>query len=67
MINTTKKVILSNEDDVLWFMNNFPNGSFSWLFSILLNKFREACEEGKTPADLALIGARELRKELDGE
>ncbi|KKL95206.1 hypothetical protein LCGC14_1132210 [marine sediment metagenome] len=67
MTITTKKIILNNEDDVQWFINNFPNGSFSWLFTMLLNKFREACEEGKTPADLALLGARELRKELDGE
>ena len=67
MINTTKKIILSDEDDVRWFINNFPAGSFSWLFSMLLSKFREACEEGKTPADLALVGAKELRKELDGE
>ena len=66
-MSISKKVILNNEDDVQWFINNFPNGSFSWLFTMLLSKFREACEEGKTPADLALLGARELRKELDGE
>jgi len=67
MINTTKKIILNNEDDVAWYINNFPNGSFSWLFSMLLSKFREACEEGKTPIDLALVGAKELKKELNGE
>ena len=66
-MSISKKVILNNEDDVQWFINNFPNGSFSWLFTMLLSKFREACEEGKTPADLALVGAKELRKELDGE
>ena len=62
-----KKIILNNEDDVEWFTANFPNGSFSWLFTMLLEKFRNACEDGKTPADLALVGAKELRKELDGE
>ena len=66
-MSIAKKVILNNEDDVQWFINNFPSGSFSWLFTMLLSKFREACEEGKTPADLAIIGAKELRKELDGE
>ena len=66
-MSIAKKVILNNEDDVQWFINNFPSGSFSWLFTMLLSKFREACEEGKTPADLALIGAKELRKELDEE
>ena len=66
-MSIAKKVLLNNDDDVKWFLNNFPNGSFSWLFTMLLSKFREACEEGKTPADLALIGAKELRKELDGE
>ncbi len=66
-MSKTKKIILNNDEDVEWFINNFPSGSFSWLFTMLLGKFREACEEGKTPADLALVGARELRKELDGE
>ncbi|KKN03213.1 hypothetical protein LCGC14_1110070 [marine sediment metagenome] len=66
-MSKTKKVILNNDEDVEWFINNFPSGSFSWLFTMLLGKFREACEEGKTPADLALVGAKELRKELDGE
>jgi hypothetical protein len=66
-MSKAKKVILNNDEDVEWFISNFPNGSFSWLFTMLLGKFREACEEGKTPADLALVGAKELRKELDGE
>ncbi len=66
-MSKAKKIILNNDEDVEWFINNFPNGSFSWLFTMLLGKFREACEEGKTPADLALVGAKELRKELDGE
>ncbi len=66
-MSKTKKIILNNDEDVEWFINNFPSGSFSWLFTMLLGKFREACEEGKTPADLALVGAKELRKELDGE
>jgi|GEM_PF-3850486 len=66
-MSKAKKIILNNDEDVEWFINNFPSGSFSWLFTMLLGKFREACEEGKTPADLALVGAKELRKELDGE
>ena len=66
-MSQSKRVILNNEDDIKWFNDNFPDGSFSWLFTMLLSKFREACEEGKTPADLALVGAKELRKELDGE
>ena len=66
-MSQSKRVILNNEDDIKWFNANFPDGSFSWLFTMLLSKFREACEEGKTPADLALVGAKELRKELDGE
>lgn len=66
-MSKAKKVILNNDEDVEWFISNFPSGSFSWLFTMLLGKFREACEEGKTPADLALVGAKELRKELDGE
>ncbi len=66
-MSIAKKVLLNNDDDVKWFSANFPSGSFSWLFTMLLSKFREACEEGKTPADLALLGAKELRKELDEE
>lgn len=66
-MSQSKRILLSNEDDVKWFNANFPDGSFSWLFTTLLSKFREACEDGKTPSDLALIGAKELRKELDGE
>ena len=66
-MSKAKKIILNNDEDVEWFINNFPSGSFSWLFTMLLGKFREACEEGKTPADSALVGAKELRKELDGE
>jgi len=66
-MSKAKKVILNNEDDVEWFSSNFPDASFSWLFTMLLSKFREACEDGKTPSELALIGAKELRKELDGE
>ena len=66
-MSIAKKIILNNEDDVEWFNANFPHGSFSWLCTMMLSKFREACEEGKTPADLALVGAKELRKELDGE
>ena len=66
-MSQSKRILLNNEDDVKWFNANFPDGSFSWLFTMLLSKFREACEDGKTPSDLALIGAKELRKELDEE
>ncbi len=48
-----------------WYEENFPGNSFSWLFSMLLSKFREACEDGKTPSDLALLGAKELKEEID--
>ena len=66
-MSIAKKIILNNDDDVEWFTANFPNGSFSWLCTMMLSSFRKACEDGKTPADLALVGAKELRKELDGE
>lgn len=64
-MSVTKKIIIDDEDNLKWFEENFPGNSFSWLFSMMLAKFREACEDGKTPADLALLGAKELKKEID--
>lgn len=61
----TKKIILNNEDDLKWYEEHYPGNSFSWLFTMLLAKFRETCEDGKTPEDLALLGAQELKKEID--
>lgn len=60
-----KKIILNDEDDLKWYEENFPGNSYSWLFTMLLAKFRKACEDGKTPEDLALLGAQELKKEID--
>ncbi len=60
-----KKIILNNEDDLKWYEDHFPGNSYSWLFTMLLAKFREACEDGKTPEDLARLGAQELKKEID--
>ena len=64
-MSVTKKIIIDNEDNMKWYEENFPGNSFSWLFSMLLGKFREACEDGKTPSDLALLGAKELKQEID--
>lgn len=62
----TKKIILNNDDDMKWYEETYPGNSYSWLFTMLLSKFREVCEDGKSPADLARLGAEELKKEIDG-
>jgi hypothetical protein len=62
----TKKIIINDDSDMKWYEENFPGNSYSWLFSMLLSKFREVCEDGKTPEALALLGAQELKKEIDG-
>ncbi len=64
-MSVTKKIIIDNEENMKWYEDNFPGNSFSWLFSMLLAKFREACEDGHTPEDLALLGAKELKQEID--
>lgn len=64
-MSVTKKIILNNDDDLKWYEDNFPGNSYSWLFSMLLEKFREVCEDGHTPKDLALLGAKELKQEID--
>ena len=61
-----KRVILNNDDDVKWFQETYPNGSYSWLFTMLLSKFREVTTEKGTPQDLAILGAESLKEEIDG-
>lgn len=65
-MTTIKRVILNNKEDVEWFESTYPNGSYSWLFTMLLSKFREASEKHGTPQDLAILGAESLKEEIDG-
>lgn len=55
--------IIVNKDDVEWFRDHYPNNSFSWLFTLLLEKFREVST--LTPADYAKLGAEEVRKGME--
>lgn len=58
--------MLTQDEDVEWYEKNYPHSSFSWLFTLLLSEFRAVSEEGKTPRDLAKLGAMELKREIDG-
>lgn len=62
-LNTLKRYVDIDKDDVLWFEETYPKGSFNWLFNMLLKEFRRA--HSATPQDYALIGSRELKKQLE--
>ncbi len=52
-----------DEDDVEWFQSTYPGGSLSWLFTTMLKEFRVLHKQ--TPADLAKIGAAEMKKLIE--
>lgn len=58
-----QKRLMLNQDDVEWFESTYVDASLGWIMSMLLEEFRKAHE--KTPADLAKIGAAELKKLLE--
>ena len=61
-MRTVQKHVELDASNVAWFERTYPKGSFSWLFNMLLEKFRAANET--TPADYAAIAAKELTEEL---
>jgi hypothetical protein len=63
--NTLRRYVDIDKDDVEWFNQTYPKGSFNWLFNMLLKEFRRA--HTITPQDYALIGAREIMKQVKEE
>lgn len=65
---TVRRNVELNEDDVKWFYETYSGltnaASLSWVLSLMLSEFRKAHD--KTPAELAAIGAQELKKLLEG-
>jgi len=51
-----------DRDDSEWLHNTYPSASYSWVFTMLLKKFREV--HTATPQDYATIGAIALRKDI---
>jgi hypothetical protein len=63
MARTVNRHVTLDSDDVNWFNDTYPEGTFGWLFTMLLKEFRKA--HTITPQDYAAIGARELKKRLE--
>ena len=63
---TVRKTVELTEDNVTWFYDTYGeisnNASLSWMLDLMLEQFRKAHD--KTPAELAAIGAAELKKLL---
>lgn len=62
-----RKTVELDSDNVEWFQDTYAGvggqASLSWLMDLMLAKFREAHD--KTPAQLAEIGAQELKRLLE--
>lgn len=58
-----KKWLDLDIEECAWIDKHYPGISYSALVTMLLTKFREA--HHIVPADLAEIGARELKKALE--
>jgi len=58
--NSTRKCVDLNTTDVEWFEQTYPEGSFSWILSMLLSEFRTAATQD--PKDYAKVGAEALQK-----
>lgn len=61
--NTLRRYVDLDPDDVRWYNETYPDGSFNWLFGMLMKEFRRV--HSTTPQDYALIGAREIKKRLE--
>lgn len=57
-----RKFIDINEDDLEWFERTYPNGSLTWILSMLLHEFRTATEH--TPNDYAKIATESLQQHI---
>ena len=55
-----RKMVDLDPDDVKWFDEHYPRGSYSWLLGGLLHEFRLAHKA--TPKDYMVIGALEIKK-----
>lgn len=60
--NTTKKCVDLGTEDIKWFEETYPQGSLSWILSMLLSEFRTATTQ--SPQDYAKIGAQALKDML---
>ena len=59
---TTRKCVELNTVDVEWFESTYPEGSFSWILSMLLSEFKNATAQ--SPQDYAKLGAEAIKKML---
>lgn len=65
MSNKIRKFIELDQEDVAWIETNYPRLYWSSLFSMMLKAFIKV--HRIVPADLALIGAKELKRMVEGE
>lgn len=63
-----RKTVELNEDNVEWFYKTYEGiggkPSLSWVLDLMLEKFKEA--HVHTPAEYAILGAAELKRQLSG-
>lgn len=58
-----RRVIDVDADDMDWYVNRYGQGSCSWLFTMLLKKFREV--HTTTPDEMMKVGALEVKKMIE--
>lgn len=65
--STVRKTVELDEDNVDWFYKSYGEvggkPSLSWVLDLMLAEFRKAHE--RSPAELAAIGAAELKRILE--
>jgi len=57
-----RKFIELNKDDLEWYEKTYPNGSLTWILSMLFHEFRTATEH--TPNEYAKIATESLQEQL---
>lgn len=66
--STVRKTVELDEENVSWFNETYGEvggkPSLSWVLDLMLTQFRAA--HTHTPAELAAVGAIELKKLLEG-
>lgn len=67
MTDTIYKRVYLHRDDVRWFEETYGGASFTWLFSKLLERFRDAHELNASPDDLMIQAGKEVKEEIEDE
>lgn len=64
-MKSRKNVELASQD-LIWFQEAYPDGSLSWLLTLLLHSFRQIHEDtGVDPRKVAKDAAKELKASID--